>query len=524
MSKGKNIFSELSMYFKSDVSNMTAWMFTSILKRVFPSLGGIVKAKRGNSKVTMDAEIRFILQGISSGVKNISGLVSDKFGSLLRIKSSSIFDGLMNSDEVDWRTFLKKMLLNINNLTAKELERKASETFGDDAHEMFRQEPSGRALSPCFIIDDSVYPKTGKRTELIGKVFDHNSMKSVLGFKGLNLAYFDGKSTYSVDFALVGEGFDNEEHPQGMRKKDIGARFSKARESSSKASERVNEYRKSKPELLKDMVRNATDEGITGVKYVLCDSWFLSKDVLGFFEDEMGIHYIGMAKSNIRFDTEEGELNTAEVARMMKKKESARRKTHGRDANGNKIPKFIKKLYGKRFYGAELECTYKGRKIKVCIFSDNRKDWKAVVCTDMSLSLKEVFEYYQVRWNIEVMHADSKALFNLGKCQQRNFSGQVADMTLKLCVYNIMTYMKRITVYETLGGIFGDMTELKAEVCLVDKIWGMIMEAISSITRAFGASVSSIMNIVLDENKDICALYNLALKMNPSLCLAKLET
>lgn len=87
------------------------------------------------------------------------------------------------------------------------------------------------------------------------------------------------------------------------------------------------------------------------------------------------------------------------------------------------------------------------------------------------------------------MHADAKALFNLGKCQQRDFSGQIADMTLKLCVYNIMTYIKRITVYETLGGIFSDMTEMKAELCLADKIWGMIMEALSSIKRAFGASL-----------------------------------
>ncbi|MBQ8069482.1 MAG: hypothetical protein IJ202_01355 [Bacteroidales bacterium] len=121
MSKSKNIFSELSMYFKSDVSNMTAWLFSEILKSVFPPLRGIIKEKRVNCKVPVGEEIRFILQGISSGVKSISGLASGNLGSLLRIRKSSIFDGLMNSDDVDWRTFQKRMLLNIKSSPPRSL-------------------------------------------------------------------------------------------------------------------------------------------------------------------------------------------------------------------------------------------------------------------------------------------------------------------------------------------------------------------------------------------------------------------
>ena len=50
MNKSKNIFSELDMFFNSNVNNMTVLLFSEILKTVFPSLWVIVKEKRSNSK------------------------------------------------------------------------------------------------------------------------------------------------------------------------------------------------------------------------------------------------------------------------------------------------------------------------------------------------------------------------------------------------------------------------------------------------------------------------------------------
>jgi len=44
----------------------------------------------------------------------------------------------------------------------------------------------------CLIIDDSLLEKTGKRIEFIGKVFDHITKRTMLGFRILLLGYWDG--------------------------------------------------------------------------------------------------------------------------------------------------------------------------------------------------------------------------------------------------------------------------------------------------------------------------------------------
>lgn len=57
----------------------------------------------------------------------------------------------------------------------------------------------------CLIVDDTDLPKTGRRIELIGKIFSHVTHTSKLGFKGLFMGYHDGKSFFPLDFILHGE-------------------------------------------------------------------------------------------------------------------------------------------------------------------------------------------------------------------------------------------------------------------------------------------------------------------------------
>ena len=483
---------------------------------MFAGLGRLFKDKRENCKTAILEEVKFLLHGIATGAKNISTLCgSARLGSLMRLHKSVVFEGLLNREDLNWRQFLLKVTTNLTKMTAKEIARKADEAFTSESTPTLLNDNGRCKLPECLIADDTVYPKSGRRPELPGKVFDHNLNKSVLGYKGLNICGFDGRSTYVIDFALVGEEMDDKDHPQGMKPQDIEKRFSVKRNDGSEAQKRIDEYSKTKPELLRQMVRNARKNGFDDAEYLLCDTWFFSKDVLAFTEDEMKMHYLGMAKSSICFDVEGKKMNADGLGKYMKAKEAQRRKSHGKDAEGNPIPKLIKKLYGTRFYGAELVCKYKGRTLKVCIFSTNKKDWNVIVSTNTALTLKEAFEYYQIRWTIEVFHSDAKSLYGLGKCQQRNFAGQIADMTLKMAVFNIMTFIKRITVYETLGGLFKEMTECSAEVDLADRIWGMIMETLASVAKMFDSSYDAILETVLGENKDINVLYRLVAKTEP---------
>ena len=89
--------------------------------------------------------------------------------------------------------------------------------------------------------------------------------------------------------------------------------------------------------------------------------------------------------------------------------------------------------------------------------------WNILLTTDKSLSFVKVFEYYQIRWNQEVMYRESKQYLGLGKCQSTDFDAQIADCTLALATYTILTLYRRFGEYETIGELFRSMqTDLMA--------------------------------------------------------------
>ena len=81
----------------------------------------------------------------------------------------------------------------------------------------------------CFILDDTIQPKSGKRLEAIGKVWDHVFHKYRLGIKGLFLSYWDGINTIPLDFSLHNERGKNGKRPYGLSKRELKARYRKDR-------------------------------------------------------------------------------------------------------------------------------------------------------------------------------------------------------------------------------------------------------------------------------------------------------
>ena len=120
----------------------------------------------------------------------------------------------------------------------------------------------------CLIIDDTDLPKTGFKTEMIGRIYSHVLHKSVLGFKGLFLCHTDGKTQTLLDFSLHGEEGKNPEKKQGLTDKQRKARFSKKRDGDSAVNTRIKEYRQNKIDRSIEMVRESIREA-----YALIICW-----------------------------------------------------------------------------------------------------------------------------------------------------------------------------------------------------------------------------------------------------------
>ena len=97
-----------------------------------------------------------------------------------------MFYRFMNDGNIKWRKLLYAMNL--------QLLRKIS-----------RSTEAEHDKPVCLIIDDTDTPKSGRKSELIGKVFSHLEHKSILGYKCLTLLLSDGMSQLFLDFSLHGE-------------------------------------------------------------------------------------------------------------------------------------------------------------------------------------------------------------------------------------------------------------------------------------------------------------------------------
>ena len=94
--------------------------------------------------------------------------------------------------------------------------------------------------------------------------------------------------------------------------------------------------------------------------------------------------------------------------------------------------------------------------------------WHGLLTTNTALDFFCAYRIYAMRWVIEVSFEEMKGYLGLGKCQARNFTAQIASISLTMLQYNILCFMKRFDSYETIGGLFGETTIGTAELTIVD--------------------------------------------------------
>lgn len=381
-----------------------------------------------------------------------------------------LFYRFMNDSIIDWRYLSYK----INMLLIREVERNSDDN----------------SSPKCLVIDDTDLPKTGRRIELIGKIFSHVKHANILGFKGLFAGYFDGKSFFAMDFSLHGEKGKNKKRPYGLTKKQVKERYSKKRDQSTPANQRKEEYFTTKIQSMISMIRTAINKGLR-FEYVLVDSWFTCFELVKFIKTRrIGVQLIGMAKTGkTRYLFNDKSRTAKEIIDYQRRNKKAKKS----------------KLLS--CYYSEAPVNFNGVDIKLFFCKTSRKGkWTVLLTTDLNLKFEQAYKIYSIRWQIEVFFKDAKQYLRLGKSESQDFDAQIAATTLTMLQYNILSVVKRFSDYESIGELFRGTKAETLELTMAEKIWKLIVEILIQITEFLEIETESLMEKIITDNQMVAKL------------------
>lgn len=471
MRKGSNIFSEIKKFFKKDDADIAVFS----LSKKFEGLKLSEKVLFGKtSRFNCEYPLMWVLAMLISYpcflLKNPYQYMKSQIRQFMGAARGTFYN-FINEDNFDWRKILYVITLKLwRDITVRSDHKKQT---------------------TCLIFDDTDLPKTGKRLELIGKIFSHVQHKLILGYKSLYMCISDGKSLMAVDFAIVGEKGKNGDH--NMREKDRKRRYSREHDKDAHISTRIEEYTRSKMDIMKEMIDRAIRHKLK-FDYVLADSWFACAGIIKhILSKHIKCHYLGMIKmGNTKYRVGKEDLSAKDIVR----KHSGAKKT-----------KFSRKL--KCFY-ITIDCCLDGMPVRLFFVRKTKHgDWNGLITTDRSLEFLRAYEIYSMRWSIEVFNKESKQCLGLGDCQSRNFSAQIAHTTICAIQYNLLSSVRRFNSYESLGGLFNQIKAETMEFTIAEKIWQLILDMAQIINDVFEISDEEIIKAFIYKSDKMAQLHGL---------------
>ena len=373
--------------------------------------------------------------------------------------------GVKNNPNIPWRSLLMLMFHRFEYLKkkAKSLE------YG---------------LIRCLIADDTTLPKRGKKIEGISRVWDHVIHRSVLGFKGLFLALSDGKSFLPFDFSMHNERGKSPQKPYGMKKKDLKARYNKSRKEDAPGLHRKQTLIDSKVASLISMLKGAFSKGVKA-EYLLVDSWFMCEELISFIFKKPTMFILGMCKMGNAKYACNGKLYSAKqllnrCKRTLKMKRA--------------------RYIFARYY--VIDVGYKNMQVRLyfCQYR-NQKTWNLLLTDNMKLSFDDAIKIYQIRWGIEVFFKEAKQYLKLGKCQSNDFDAQIADISIILITYMMLSLKRRFQVYESIGEAFREVQHELIETTLTERIWGLFVEILCSVFARLEIDPDELIEIMLQDDR-----------------------
>lgn len=258
--KVTTFLSEISSFFRKNSSESAMFTIMEVIKGINMSEKVLFgRTSRCNKVYSLLQVLQTLLVYPCFMIRNPYNFGKTALGRYVGCKKD-VFYRFMNDAGIDWRKVAYHISLQL--------------------WKRMRVRSDHQGTTTCLIIDDTDFPKTGRRMESIGRVHSHLLHKAILGYKALFLGITDGVSQMLLDFAILGEKGSRGNF--GMSAKDLASRFTKERDEGCPLQERLGEYTMKKTDLTIEMVRRAIRHGVR-FRYLLADSWFACASVVKRF-------------------------------------------------------------------------------------------------------------------------------------------------------------------------------------------------------------------------------------------------
>ncbi len=329
---------------------------------------------------------------------------------------------------------------------------------------------TGEGRKRVFIVDDTLYRRYGyKKTELSAAVFDHVDMKTRRGYRALTLGWSDGNTFIPVAHRLLSS--PNEDKVLGPQREVDGRTL---------AGRRRRQARRKATVVMVELLRDALKAGIKA-SYVLFDSWFAQPAQIVQIK-AMGLDTIAMVKKSgqtcYRWQGER--LNIKQIF-------SRNRKRPGRSKYLLSVEVMIQSR-DKDTVDIPARIVYVRNRAR-------KKEWLAILCTDMSLSEEEIIRIYGKRWDIEVFFKTCKSYLKLlTECHSLSYDALTAHTVIVFVRYMLLALEQRTATDErTLGDLFLLMVDELKDITFslsIQLLLSVLLECVGVVFRPTEKQIS----------------------------------
>ena len=334
----------------------------------------------------------------------------------------------LNSPSINWTTFL--LNIGVSVIKKKLLDLTSKERI------------------KALVIDDTLYarPKS-KKVELLANVYDHTNKGSryTRGFRMLAIAWTDGVTLIPLFFR----------HLSSEKKRN---RYNEINEQVDKRScgyQARKQAISTSPKVLLEALAQIVTTGVAAT-HILFDSWFaLPATIIEINRLKFKVVARLKKSSKLKYLYNEKKKTTSQIYAEMKK----------RRGKSKYLLSVVVQLYNKKDEKISARIVYVRNR-------NNKKNWIALISTDMSLSEEDIISLYGRRWDIEVFFKVCKSYIKLGsEFQQLSYDAITAHTTIVMMRYIILALEKRCADDQrTLGELFYLLFDEVTDVRFIDAL------------------------------------------------------